>query len=203
MDDRWFRLGDHGRSTHTGERYDSATTGVDRQHAHSGSLCTESAGADSKENCPTKIQSGLRQDHHAHDPDDRDKNRPVVESWIAKDLKKLGQTQFSAVTGWVAVDLCPLSGIPLGDSVWDGKLGDKHYCPVGADIPERAKGSIKVLLAGWSPGDAEVTVSLTDEPGSRAIAGVKAQKTEKGMPYVAVLIGPPPENPATATDGKK
>ena len=137
------------------------------------------------------------------DPDDRDKNRPVVESWIAKDLKKLGQTQFSAVTGWVAVVLCPLSGIPLGDSVWDGKLGDKHYCPVGADIPERAKGSIKVLLDGWSPGGAEVTVSLTDEPGSRAIAGVKAQKTEKGMPYVAVLIGPPPENPATATDGKK
>jgi hypothetical protein len=48
-----------------------------------------------------------------------------------------------------------------------------------------------------------VTVSLTDEPGIRAIAAVEAHKTEKGMPYVAVLIGPPPEKPAAPTDRKK
>jgi hypothetical protein len=39
----------------------------------------------------------------------------------------------------------------------------------------------------------EVIVSLTDEPGSRAIAAVEQAGTEDGMPYVAVLIGPPPE----------
>ena len=138
------------------------------------------------------------------DPADRDKDRPVVESWIAEDLKKLGQAKFSAVTGWVSLELCPLTGTLVRDSVWDGgKLGDTHYCPVGADIPERAKGRIKVLVGGWSPGRTEVTVSLTDEPGIRAIAAVEQFKIEQGMPYVAVLIGPPPEEPAAPTDRKK
>jgi hypothetical protein len=134
-------------------------------------------------------------------PADRDKDRPVVESWIAEDLKKLGQAKFTAVTGWVLLDLSPFEA----RDVWDGgKLGDILYCPVGADIPERAEGGIKVLLNGWGPGGGgAVTVSLTDEPGSRAIAGAEAYKTEKGMPYVAVLIGPPPENPAAAKDRKK
>ena len=137
------------------------------------------------------------------DPAERDKDRPVVESWIAKDLKKLGQAKFTAVTGWVLLDLSPFAAT----DVWDGKLGDKHHCPVGADIPERAEGRIKVLLGGWSPDCAEVTASLTDEPGSRAIAAVDQYKdqykTYRGMPYVAVLIGPPPEKPATPTDHKK
>jgi len=134
------------------------------------------------------------------DPADRDQARPVVESWIADDLKKLGQAKFTAVTEWVPLDLSPWEAT----RVWGGgKLGDILYCPVGADIPDRAKGRIKVLLIGWSPGGADVTVSLTDEPGSRAIAAVEELKTEQGMPYVAVLIGLPPENPAAPTDRKK
>jgi hypothetical protein len=131
------------------------------------------------------------------DPADRDKNRPVVESWIAEDLKKLGQAKFTAVTGWVPLDLSPFEAT----SVWDG-VGDKPYCPVGADIRERAEGRIKVLLSGWHPGGAFVTASLTDEPGSRAIAAVEQLKMEQGMPYVAVLIGPPAEKPAAPTDRK-
>ena len=125
------------------------------------------------------------------DPADRDKDRPVVESWIAEDLKKLGQAKFTAATGWVPLDLSPLTAT----SVWDGKLRDKQRnCPVSADIPDRAEGPIiKVLLNGWSPGGAYVTVSLRDEPGSRVIAAVEELKTEQGMPYVAVFIGPPPE----------
>ncbi len=135
---------------------------------------------------------------------DEDKDRPVVESWIADDLKKLGQTKFTAVTGWVSLELCPITGIPERDTVWHGgKMGDSHYCSVGADIPERAKGRIKVLVNGWSPDGAEVTVTLTDEPGTRAIAAVKQLKTKHGMPYVAVLIGPPPEKPAAPADSKK
>jgi hypothetical protein len=133
-------------------------------------------------------------------PADRDQERPVVESWIAEDLKKLGQAKFAAVTGWVPLDLSPLEAT----HVWDGgKLGDVLYCPVGADIPDRAKGRIKVLLIGWSPGGADVTVSLKDEPGSRAIAAIEELKTEQGMPSVAVLIGPPPEKPAAPTDRKR
>jgi hypothetical protein len=133
------------------------------------------------------------------DPADRDKDRPVVESWIAEDLKKLGQAKFTAVTGWVPLDLSPFEAT----DVWDGNLGDIPYCPVDADIPDRAGGRIKVLLKGWHPGGAHVTLSLTDEPGSRAIAAVEGLKTEQGMPYVAVLIGPPPEKPAAPTDRKR
>ena len=133
------------------------------------------------------------------DPADRGKDRPVVESWIAEDLKKLGQAKFTAVTGWVPLDLSPFEAT----DVWGGVLGDKSYCPVGADIPERAEGRIKVFLSGWSPGGAYATVALKDEPGSRAIAPVEELKTDYGMPYVAVLIGLPPEKPAAPTDRKK
>jgi hypothetical protein len=134
------------------------------------------------------------------DAADGDKDRPVVESWIAEGLKKRGQARFTAATGWVPLDLSPFGG----SDVWDGgKLGNTLYCPVGADIPERAGGHIKVLLRGWHPGGAEVTVSLTDEPGSRAIAAVEEFKTEQGLPYVAVLIGLPAENPAAPIGRKK
>lgn len=136
-------------------------------------------------------------------PAGRDQDRPVVESWIVEDLKKRGQTRFTAVTGWVPLDLSPLGAT----NVWNGVLGDRSHCPVGADIPERARGRIKVLLVGWHPGGAQVTASLTDEPGSRAIAAVEQAKDlyddQKGMPYVAVLITPPAENPAAPTDSKK
>jgi hypothetical protein len=133
------------------------------------------------------------------DPADRDQDRPVVESWIAEDLKKRGQAKFTAVTGWVPLDLSPLGAT----DVWNGNLGKRSYCPVGADIPQRGEGRIKVLLIGWSPGGAVATASLTDEPGSRAIAAVERLKTEQGLPYVAILIGPPPETPAAPTDRKQ
>ena len=35
------------------------------------------------------------------DPANRDKDRPVVESWIAEQLKKRGQAKFTAATAWV------------------------------------------------------------------------------------------------------
>jgi len=134
------------------------------------------------------------------DPMDRDQDRPVVESWIAEDLQKRGQARFTAVTGWVPLELGPWDAT----DVWDGgKLGGTLYCGVGADIPDRAKGRIQVVLIGWTPGGADATVSLADEPGSRAIAAVERAKTEQGMPYVAVLIVPPPEEPAAAAGRKK
>ena len=137
------------------------------------------------------------------DPADRDKDRPVVESWIAEDLKKRGQAKFTAVTEWVLLDSSPFGAT----DVWDGVLGDRSHCPVGADIPERAEGRIKVLLVGWHPGGARVTASLADEPGSRAIAAVEQAKDQykdqKGMPYVAVLISPPPEGTDAPTDRKE
>jgi hypothetical protein len=134
------------------------------------------------------------------DPATRDKDRPVVESWIAEKLKKRGQSKFAAATAWV----------PLADKVdettrvWNATLDGKTCgCPVAGHIAERADGRIKVFLDGWSPAYAEVTVSLADEPGSREIAAVERLKTEQGLPYVAVLIGPPPETSAAPTDHKK
>lgn len=35
------------------------------------------------------------------DPATRDTDRPVVESWIAEQLKKSGQSKFTAATAWV------------------------------------------------------------------------------------------------------
>jgi hypothetical protein len=67
---------------------------------------------------------------------------------------------------------------------------------VSGVIVERADGRIKIDFAGWSPVGAFVTVSMRDEAGSREIAAVEDAKYELGMPYVAVLIGPPPEKPA-------
>lgn len=133
------------------------------------------------------------------DATDRKQDQPVVESWIAKELKNRGQTTFSAATSWVPLDLSPFSST----HVWNGNLGDQSCCPVGADIRVRAKGRIDIFLIGWTPGGADVTVSLTDEPGSRAIAAVKRFKMEKGMPHVAVLIGPPPEKSTPSSDSRK
>ena len=134
------------------------------------------------------------------DPATHDKDRPVVESWIAEHLKKRGQSKFTAATEWV-----PLAGKwDESTPVWDGRLDDKRcYCPVGGDIAERADGRMKVLLGGWAPFPAGVTVSLKDEPGSREIAAVVQAKTEQGLPYVAILIGPPPEKTSAPTDHKK
>jgi hypothetical protein len=132
------------------------------------------------------------------DPATRDKDRPIVESWIVEQLKKRGQSKFTAATAWVPLD------VKGEKSTRVESYGDDQpwACPVGGQITERADGRIKVRLLGWHPGGAEVIVSLTDEPGSREIAAVEEAKTKEGLPYVAVLIGPPPEKLAAPTDHK-
>jgi hypothetical protein len=133
------------------------------------------------------------------DPVTRDKDRPVVESWIAEQLKKRGQSKFTAATAWVPLAVKGEESTRVYVTL-DGK---PWGCPGNGEIVERADGRIKVLLRGWGPDLVEVTVSLKDEPGSREIAAVEELKTEQGLPYVAVLIGPPPEKPAAPTDHEK
>jgi hypothetical protein len=132
------------------------------------------------------------------EPAKREKDGLIVESWIAKELKKRGQTKFTAATAWV-----PLTNkgkemewekkgkVWEGEStdVWDGRVNGEQWCPVDGRIAERANGRIKVLLSG----SFIVTVSLTDEPGTREIVAGEKATTEEGLPYVAILIGPPPE----------
>src|SRR5260370_19995033 len=125
---------------------------------------------------PTRKKGALPKSNHVYvkiilptDPATRDKDRPVVESWIAEQLKKRGRSKFTAATGWVPLVEKRFESTPE----WDGRLDDKQCnCPVDGDIPGRADGRIKVLLKGWAPFGAGVTVSLKDEPGSREIAAV-------------------------------
>jgi hypothetical protein len=134
------------------------------------------------------------------DPANRDKDQPIVESWIVEQLKKRGQSKFSAATGWV-----PLTEKGKFTDVWDGD-GASGICPVEGTISERADSRVKVVLAG-NIGWKRITDSLIDEPGSReiAVADYVDPETEQRIPYgyVAVLIGPPPEKTTAPIDPKK
>ena len=55
------------------------------------------------------------------DPATRDKDRPVVESWVAEQLKKRGQTKFTAATAWVPLAVKG-EKFELPTTVWDGRL---------------------------------------------------------------------------------
>jgi hypothetical protein len=134
------------------------------------------------------------------DPATRDMDRVGVESWIAEQIEKRGKSKFTAATAWVPL----FEKNEEATRLWNGTLNDKQWaCPVAGYIVERADGRIKVRLDGWVPVPYGLTVSLTDEPGSREIAAVGRIKTEQGMPYVVILIGPPPEKAAGPADQKK
>jgi hypothetical protein len=130
---------------------------------------------------------------------------PGVESWVAEQLKQLGESEYFAVTDWVPVCDGLLADDAVDNRVWDGILdGNSHYCPVGGDIPERKDGRLLVSVGGWTPGGGQANVTLPDEPGSRAVAPVRLLvgkegqriEIEEGLPYVAVLIAPPPREGA-------
>ena len=135
---------------------------------------------------------------------------PVVESWVAEQLKELGESEYFAVTDWVPVCDGLLEDDEVDNRVWGGSLVGKNsgsFCPVGGDLPERKDGRVVVLVAGWHPGALEAKVTLVDEPGTRAVEPVlpysargkgKAIPGEKPLAYVAVLIGPPPRGRVTS-----
>ena len=64
-------------------------------------------------------------------------------------------------------------------------------------------------VGGWTLGGGEANITLPDEPGSRAVGPVqilvgkerKPMKTEDPLPYVAVIIAPPPLK-GVASNGK-
>lgn len=134
---------------------------------------------------------------------------PVVESWVAEQLKELGESEYFAVTDWVPVCDGLLADDEVDNRVWDGSLVGKNsggFCPVGGDLPERKDGRVLVLVGGWDPGGGhETKVTLVDEPGTRAVEPVlpysargqrKAIPGGKPLAYVAILIGPPPRSRA-------
>jgi hypothetical protein len=136
---------------------------------------------------------------------------PVVESWVAEQLKELGESEYFAVTDWVPVCDGLLADDELDNRVWSGGLNGKTsgmFCPVGGDLPERKDGRVLVLVDGWDPGGShEAKVSLVDEPGTRTVEPVlpysaqgktKAIPGKKPLAYVAILIGPPPKERVTS-----
>ena len=130
---------------------------------------------------------------------------PVIESWVAEELKEQGESEYFAVTNWVPVCDGLLSDDIVDNSVWDGSLGKASFCPVCGDLPERNNGRVLVSVVGWSPGAVEARVSLADEPGTRAVEPALSRSRsgekrpvpgEKPMAYVAILIAPPPAKTA-------
>ena len=127
---------------------------------------------------------------------------PVVEGWVAEQLKQLGESEYFAVTNWVLVCDGLLADDIVDNCVWGGRLGEASFCPVGGDLPERNNGRVLVSVVGWSPAADEARVTLADEPGTRAVepavyhspSGEKRQVPgEKPIGYVAILIAPPPQ----------
>ena len=96
----------------------------------------------------------------------------------------------------------------VDNRVWSGgRFSELLYCPVGGDIPKRKDGRLLVHVGGWLPGGGcEANITLSDEPGSRAVGPVqilvgeerKPMKTENPLPYVAVIITPPPLESVTS-----
>ncbi len=123
---------------------------------------------------------------------------PVVESWVTEELKKLSETEYFAVTEWVPVCDALLENDVVDNSVWSD--GHPPYCPVGGDIPQRKDGRLLVNISGWLLGGCEANITLSDEPGVRAVGPMqiligkerKPMKAEEPLPYVAVIIAPPP-----------
>ena len=137
---------------------------------------------------------------------------PVIEAWVAEQLKQSGESEYFAVTNWVPVCDGLLEDDEVDNRVWGGSLGKAPFCPVGGDLPERKDGRVLVSVVGWSPAPVEARVSLADEPGTRAVgpalgyspSGEKGQvQGEKPMAYVAILIGPPPHQDHTAMPSRQ
>lgn len=132
---------------------------------------------------------------------------PLIEAWVAEQLKQSGESEYFAVTNWAPVCDGLLEDDEVDNRVWGGRLGQASFCPVGGDLPERKDGRVLVSVVGWSPAPVEARVSLADEPGTRAVepalgyspSGEKRQvQGEKPMAYVAILIGPPPRMRGTS-----
>ena len=117
-----------------------------------------------------------------------DGDQPLLESWIAKELRKRGATDLRAVTDWVR-----LTDGGDSTSVWEAKLDGKlSGCPVDGQVGERtADGKVQVTLSGWSPFGANVRGNtLPDEIGSRGIAIVDPGRADEVESYVALMIAP-------------
>ena len=137
-------------------------------------------------------------------------NGPPIESWITAQLKERGGNDFFAVTQWVPICDGLLADDLVDNSVWGGGLESSHpYCPVGGDIPERKNGRLLISVNGWLPSSGcGARITLLDEPGNRAVVPVQIWDSKEGkpvkvhvverLPFVAVIVAPPPQMAVTS-----
>ena len=116
--------------------------------------------------------------------------QPVVESWIAKELRKRGETKLRAVTRWIRL---AEDGEKI-THVWNATVDGKGWgCPVAGRVAKRtADGKVQVSLVGWSPVGADIKGdTLPAEIGSRQIAIVDAGRIDQTpSAYFAILVAP-------------
>ncbi len=110
---------------------------------------------------------------------------PVVESWIAKKLKKKGKTELRAVTDWIRL---PGEG-ERARQVWSATYDGKRWgCPVVGSChlgKGKKAGKLVADMGGWTPVFPEIKgATLNAEVGDRRIAVV-----EDGIAYVALYVG--------------
>jgi hypothetical protein len=127
-------------------------------------------------------------------------DHPSVESWIAQKLRKLGATEFRAVSGWVRL----ADRSEDRTDIWDATLDGEHYgCPVDGQVSERtADGRVHVTFRGWAPGAPRIKGnSLLAEIGSRTIAVVDTGRVDGVKSYVALMIAPAIQTKLGEQDG--
>jgi len=113
-----------------------------------------------------------------------------VESWIAKKLRKRGETELRAVTDWVRLS----EGGENSASVWNATVDGKAWgCPVSGSVAKNTDdGKLKVELTGWAPFAPKIKGdTLSAEAGSRGIAAVDTGAGDQdGRAFVALVVGP-------------
>ena len=117
-----------------------------------------------------------------------EEGHPVVESWIAKELRKRGEAELRAVTHWVRL---AEEGEEVAD-IWNATVDGKGWgCPVSGRVERTTEGRVRARLSGWSPFGAEIKGNpLPAEMGSRRIAVVDTGRgDESSSAYVALFVG--------------
>ncbi|WP_182870899.1 hypothetical protein [Stieleria mannarensis] len=80
---------------------------------------------------------------------------PVIEGWVAEQLKQLGQAEYFAVTNWVPVCDGLLADDIVNNRVWGGSLGNASC---------RRSAQVRLGLRSWHSSPGSALISSSDRP---------------------------------------
>ena len=112
---------------------------------------------------------------------------PVVESWVAEQLKELGESEYFAVTDWVPVCDGLLEDDEVDNRVWSGSLVGKNSVAFALSAATFLNAKMAVcwfsLVAGIQAGDTRRRshwwMNLALEPLSRCCLILPAEKERR------------------------